>query len=257
MLENFTVTITPFGRKRNVTVYLPNEYETTQNAYPVLYMHDGQNVFRDEDASYGTSWGIPEYLEQSGFHLIVVGLDCNHERYNRFNEYGPWQNAEISKQVIDRNETLGGEGAAYIDYIVHELKPFIDAKYRTLPEETSMMGSSMGGLITTYAACKYPAVFKKAASLSSAYWFNQKEIEAFAADSALQGLERFYMDIGTNERSGKIGPEQYVASSIPVYDILKEKVPMCEFKIFEGAEHNEGAWRARLGEVFGFLFLEA
>ncbi|MFY4774294.1 alpha/beta hydrolase [Metabacillus sp. RGM 3146] len=196
------------NRDRKVAVYLPPNYKTSHESYPVLYMHDGQNVFKGEDARYGTSWGVPDFLDQSDINLIVVGIDCNHHRFERFNEYGPWVNRTISKQVIDIDEPLGGEGPAYIDYLVHELKPFIDEKYRTITNETSMMGSSMGGLISTYAACKYPNIFKRAAPVSSAYWFNQKEIEELVKLSDLSVIEKFNLDIGTKEVSSKIDAKQ-------------------------------------------------
>lgn len=254
MIESFTVRMTSLNRDRKVTVYLPQSYETSTDRYPVLYMHDGQNVFRDEEANYGTSWGIPDYLDQSSINLIVVGIDCNHHRFERFNEYGPWVNHTISRQVIDTDEPLGGEGPAYIDFLVHELKPFIDKNYRTIPDDTSMMGSSMGGLISTYAACKYPAIFKKVASVSSAYWFNQKEIEELVTLSDLSRIEKFYLDIGTQEVSSKVDAKQYVASSLPIYDVLKTKVPSCKFEIVEGAEHNEAAWRKRVPAIFNYLY---
>jgi predicted alpha/beta superfamily hydrolase len=90
MIEKFKVIITTLGRERQITIYLPENYAISSKAYPVLYMHDGQNLFEDRDASFGVSWGIKDYLEQSGLELIVVGIDCNHSGYNRFNEYGPW-----------------------------------------------------------------------------------------------------------------------------------------------------------------------
>lgn len=89
MIEKFEVFISTLERERRITVFLPKNYRDSSKSYPVLYMHDGQNLFEDRDASFGFSWGIKDYLEQSGQELIVVGIDCNHTGYNRFNEYGP------------------------------------------------------------------------------------------------------------------------------------------------------------------------
>ncbi|MFD0048197.1 alpha/beta hydrolase [Actinomycetes bacterium NPDC127524] len=254
MIEQFEVVITPFNRKRTARVYLPEDYYQNDSRYPVLYMHDGQNLFKDEDANYGLSWGISEYLTESGRKMIVVGLDCNHEGYKRLDEYGPWPSEEMSRVFPVDEATIGGEGKLYIDYIVKELKPMIDAAYRTKTEETSMAGSSMGGLISTYAACTYPDIFKRIASISSAYWFNQKEIESLIENSDLSSIEKFYMDIGTNEDTQSIGSKRYVDSSERVHHILKNRITDLRFNIIDGAVHNEQAWRERVPAIFEFLF---
>jgi predicted alpha/beta superfamily hydrolase len=254
MLEEFMITITPFNRERKIRAYLPNDYHTTNKKYPVLYMHDGQNLYRDEDASYGMCWGIKDYLDKTKLDLIVVGIDCNTEGYGRLDEYGPWENKTVGKELFNTEEIFGGEGKAYIDYITLELKPFIDKKYRTKSDDTSMAGSSMGGLISTYAACMYPSIFKKIASFSSAYWFNQKEIERLIQNSNLTSIEKFYLDVGTNESSGEMGNKRYIDSSKSVYSLLKEKIKDCHFEIIEDAVHNELAWRERVPDVFRYLF---
>ncbi|MFN7250334.1 MAG: alpha/beta hydrolase [Anaerobacillus sp.] len=255
MFEHFEVTMKPFNRKRTVRVYLPNDYyENEDKAYPVLYMHDGQNLFRDEDAGYGVCWGIADYLDQSEIEVIVVGIDCNTEGFKRLDEYSPWKSTTMSKIFPMFSEEIGGEGQQYIDYIVNELKPMIDEKYRTKQAETAMAGSSMGGLISTYAACAYPTIFKKVASVSSAYWFNQEEIEHFIRESDLSSIEKFYMDIGTKEATETIDGERYVQSSRDIYAILKDKVSDCQFEIIEDALHNEDAWRKRVPEIFRYLF---
>ncbi|QFT89538.1 enterobactin/ferric enterobactin esterase [Bacillus sp. THAF10] len=255
VIEYFHVTITPFQLNRRISVLLPQNYHQSDKKYPVLYMHDGQNLFLDEEASFGVSWGIKEYLENKpDLELIVVGIDCNQEGFERFNEYAPWENKELGQRLFNDENLKGGKGKEYIDYITHELKPFIDEKYRTLPNETALAGSSMGGLISTYAACKYPEIYKKVASISSAYWINQKEIEEYVGQSDLFALERFYMDIGTKEDTSFINHQIYVDSSQAVYDILASKVENVRFEIVEDAVHNEAAWRERLPMIFGYLY---
>ncbi|WP_113928924.1 alpha/beta hydrolase-fold protein [Bacillus sp. P14.5] len=253
MYEQFKVTITTLNRERTIRTYLPKGYkENDEKRYPVLYMHDGQNLFRDEDAGYGMAWRVGDYLDESEFEMIVVGIDCN-DGLKRLDEYAPWESSKMP-EVFDENcDTIGGEGQAYIEYIVHELKPFIDQKYRTRAGETSMAGSSMGGLISTYAACKYPHIFKRIASLSSAYWFNQEEIEALIRKSDMSAVERFYMDVGTAEVTETIDGETYERTSERVYDLLIDKVNI-RFDTIEGGVHNEIAWRERLPQVFGYLF---
>lgn len=256
MLEEFSVTITPLGRERRLRIYLPDGYAASSRAYPVLYMHDGQNLYRDEEASYGMSWGIAEYLDSRALDLIVVGIDSSTEGLQRLDEYAPWPNPDLTRRLFGESVTngFGGEGRAYVDWIVQELKPLIATRYRTLPDQTGMAGSSMGGLISTYAALAYPRVFRRVAAVSSAYWFNQGEIEGLIETSDLSAIERFYMDVGTNEWTLAIDPETYIQSSKSVYPLLRQKIERIRFDLIEGAEHNERAWRQRLPALFGFLY---
>ncbi|WJV31614.1 alpha/beta hydrolase-fold protein [Rossellomorea sp. AcN35-11] len=129
----------------------------------------------------------------------------------------------------------------------------MDHTYRTNPEKTSMAGSSMGGLITTYAACTYPHVFKRVASLSSAYWFNQIQIENLIEESELSQVERFYLDIGTKENTENPDDLTYIESSRKVFRLLKDKVQDCRFESVEGAKHNEFSWRERFPMILNYL----
>jgi len=157
------------NRERRIWVYLPPDYNQSNRRYPVLYMHDGQNLF-DQATSFAGEWQVDETLErlfkEKGFAIIVVGIDNGGER--RIDEYSPWVNSEYGR---------GGEGDAYVRFIVETLKPYIDSKYRTLPNETGIMGSSLGGLISIYAGFKYPEVFKYVGAMSPAFWFNPEIYE--------------------------------------------------------------------------------
>jgi predicted alpha/beta superfamily hydrolase len=254
MFEHFKINITPFNRERLVRVFLPKSYDNDkQKRFPVLYMHDGQNLYKNEDASYGMSWGISDFLDESGIGLIVVGIDCA-DGLQRLDEYGPWKTKAMDDMLTEEKQSIGGEGKEYIDYIVHELKPMIDQKYRTNPDDTSMAGSSMGGLISTYAACVYPSIFKRVASVSSAYWFNQEEIEALIKQSDLSSVEIFYLDIGTEESTRANDNQLYIEQSQKVYELLKSKIKQCRFEVVEGAVHNEIAWRERVPHLFSYLY---
>lgn len=259
MIETMQVTITPFDRERTVRIYTPHDYEFTDKRYPVLYMHDGQNLFNDEEATFNMSWRVAEYLDASKRDLIVVGIDCAPDEM-RLDEYGPWENPYIGESLLGQDVTLGGQGSAYIEYLVQELKPSIDANYRTNPDDTAMMGSSMGGLISLYAACVYPDVFKRVGSLSSAFWFNQTELEHFIKESSLSGVERLYMDIGRKEveKPTEDGPtnEMYLESSERIYELVKDKVNHVRFEVIEEGVHNELAWRERFPMVISYLFSE-
>lgn len=259
MIETKQVTITPFERDRTIRIYTPDDYELTDKRYPVLYMHDGQNVFDDAEASYNMSWRVGEYLDASKRDLIVVAIDSAPGEM-RLDEYGPWENPYIGESLLGRDISLGGQGSAYIEYIAQDLKPQIDTDYRTIPEEAAMMGSSMGGLISVYAACVYPEIFNRIASLSSAFWFNQTELEQLIESSELKGIERMYLDVGAKEveKPTEDGPsnEMYRESSERVHDLLKDKVEHIRFEVIEEGVHNEIAWRERFPMVLSYLFSE-
>lgn len=255
MLETFQTTITQLRRDRTVRVLLPSGYAGGERRFPVLYMHDGQNLFRDEDASYGTSWGVADHLARHGPDLIVVGIDSPRDA-RRVDELAPWPNREAAGALhAEVRAGIGGEGGTYVDWIVHELKPTIDRRYRTCPDDSAMAGSSLGGLVTLYAACRHPALFRRIAAVSNAFWFNQTEIEELVRRSDLSPLERVYLDVGTDETSGDaFGPETYVTSNQAVVRLLEGRVPRLRFDVVEGARHDEGAWRSRFGSILEFLY---
>ena len=139
MVENFTAHITPFGLDRNTFVYLPDDWQSSGRRYPVVYMFDGHNLFFDSTATYGTCWGLKEYMDAHP-QAIIVAPECNHEGNARLEEYSPydfvWQEYDIK-----------GRGKAYLDWMVQELKPLIDAKYPTLPDrENTAIGVQPRGL---------------------------------------------------------------------------------------------------------------
>ncbi|WP_075619568.1 alpha/beta hydrolase [Paenisporosarcina indica] len=255
MLEKFMITMSAFNVERTIRVYLPTDYAETNKRYPVLYMQDGQNVFEDEDAIQGVSLGLRDYLDEHKLDIIVVGIDTNTEGEERKNEFCPWIDGEYSKNLIGKPSSTGGKGTAYVDFIVHELKPFIDRKYRTLENSSSIAGISLGGLISTYAACRYPLVFKKVAVISSAFWRNQEEMEQLLQHTDLTTIEKFYMDCGTAEmKEDERISKGFLASNQRIFDILKDKIVDSKFVIIEDAEHNYTEFRKRVPDMISFLF---
>lgn len=256
MIEIFPVNLSAFKEDRLIRVYVPKNYQSSNDRYPVLFMHDGQNVFKDEDAIGGVSLGLETYLEAHELDVIVVAIDQNSNE--RFNEYCPWENGDYSRKLKGPDlKPFGGKGVQYVEFIVNELKPLIDEKYRTRKDYTSMSGISLGGLITTYAVCKYPHIFKHAAILSSGYYANQEEFEKLVRNSDLSEVNSFYMDAGTQEAGeGTFMSTEFLASNTAVYEILKDKLPHIRFDIIDGGVHNYTNFRDRVAALFSFLHIE-
>ena len=165
--------IPQLNRTRRVLIYLPPDYATSKKRYPVLYMHDGQNVF-DDLTSFSGEWGVDETLDSISSHggeMIVVAVD--HGGAKRTNEYCPYDMEKYGK----------GEGDKYVDFLAKTLKPFIDKNYRTLKSKknTFIAGSSMGGLISMYAVLKYPKLFGGAGIFSPAFWIGPKIFDEIKA----------------------------------------------------------------------------
>ena len=168
--ENFDVP--QLKTTRRIWIYLPKDYETSHKKYEVMYLQDAQNLF-DDATSYAGECQVDETLnkifEKTGKSLIVVGIDNGGEK--RIEELSPYKNAKYG----------GGNGDNYVKFIVETLKPFIDKNYRTKPQRkyTTIGGSSLGSLISVYAAVKYPETFGKVLAFSSAFWFNAKDLNAY------------------------------------------------------------------------------
>ncbi len=254
-METFKMNITPFNQERSIRVYLPYGYMEGTQRYPVLYMHDGQTVFQDEDVTDGISLRLKEYLDNKQAEVIIVGIDSNTVGNERVNEYSPWVNVEFSISYLNDNTLLGGKAEEYLEFIIHELLPLINNKYRTQSDCSYMAGCSLGGLFSTYAACRYPEVFTKVAALSSSFWFNQKEIEDLIISTNFDSINRFYLDCGTEEGTDEQSKSDFVQSQRAIYQILRDKIRNIRFNIVDGAGHNLLAFRERIPDVLSFFNL--
>jgi predicted alpha/beta superfamily hydrolase len=185
-------------------------------------------------------------------------LTQNSAGSERINDYCPWPHGKLSEEILGYLSPAGGNGEAYLDFIVDELKPLIDRKYRTIEHETAMAGISLGALITTYAACRYPHIFRKIAVLSTAYYRNQEAIEAFIKESDLNGIEKVYMDIGTKEVPDDLEASMlFIDLSKRVFGLLSSKIDDIRFQEIEDAEHHYRFFRERFPRVLSFLFENA
>jgi predicted alpha/beta superfamily hydrolase len=248
--------------RRDVYVWLPPSYaDSADKRYPVIYMHDGQNLF-DAHTSYAGEWCVDETmiaLAAEGLEAIIVALPNNADRRL---EYSPYPSGVAPEH--------DGRGDKYIAFITDTVKPMIDEEFRTLPDaaHTGIAGSSMGGLISLYALLRRPDVFSVCGAFSPAYWFGNAGLSRSVAELAT-GYGKVYMDIGTKEG--------YIFKGIPApFGVqtndgdnaylegvrrLRDGLILRGYRAGESllyveekdALHNEAAWARRLPDAMRWL----
>lgn len=253
MLKTCKVTIPKLtGRKkRKVYIYLPESYQQdSEKRYPVLYMFDGHNIFIDEEASFGKSWGMKDYMDFTQTELIIVGIECNHDPNNgRLKEYAPYSFSDPKYGKIT------GKGKLTMEWIIRWLKPQIDKRYRTLPERefTFIGGSSMGGLMSLYAVLAHNDIFSRAAALSPSLWANAREITNLIRTSQLNENTVIYMDYGSEEFSNHKGMQPLFYNTI---NALLKKGVFLTSRIAPYGTHSETSWEKQLPIVIETLIYD-
>ncbi|MDO4500348.1 MAG: alpha/beta hydrolase-fold protein [Erysipelotrichaceae bacterium] len=252
MIEKISITIDCLSdEERYLTVYVP-DFIRKDERLPVIYMMDGQNVFYDKDATYGKSWGMFDYLIKHNTRLIVVGIDSSRNPDNtRLCEYSPYSYKDFKFGKIT------GRGKTYINWIVEELKPFIDENYPTLAdrEHTMIAGSSMGGLISYYACLARNDVFGKAACLSPSLWVDNMKLVSLAKKTKCNPNTTIYLDYGSRETKGKFGKMAY-DSFWNCVDVLRRKEIHLYVHAIQFGEHNEASWERQLPVFLPLLLKE-
>ena len=230
------------NNQRKLRVYLPPSYqENAAKRYPVLYMHDGQNLFDASTAAYGVEWGIDETVNRliaTGLmdEVIVVGIDNTPDRIAG---YTPCCDPKYG----------GGKLDAYQSFVVDTVKPYVDKTWRTLPtrEHTAIMGSSLGGIASVMIAQRQSAVFSMAGGVSSSFWWNKG---AAMARPAARVSVRFYIDAGTRD-DGLAETEQMRDTMVRQgYSLGKD----LKFVAADGGSHNEKSWAARVDQPLIYFF---
>ncbi|MEM7336601.1 MAG: alpha/beta hydrolase-fold protein [Chloroflexota bacterium] len=251
-----------FVNPRHVEVWLPSGYSEGKY-YPVLYMHDGQNLFFENDAYAGITWQIDPVLSnliqtKKVPSTIVVGIWNDGDR--RYADYLPQRPfTELSdREKANITPYLNGnpvQSDSYLKFLVSELKPFIDQTYPTLSERahTKIMGSSMGGLISAYAVCEYPDVFSGAGCVST-NWISLPAVMARYMEEKLPKPQhhRFYFDYGTLGLDAFYEPHQMQVDKV-MESIGYTQSEDWVTRKFEGADHNEAAWQERVHIPLEFL----
>ncbi len=244
LIDNASFYMKSLNRYRRVWLYLPPDYNSSSKSYPVIYMHDGQNLF-DKKTSFAGEWQVDETFDkmyaQGKEVAIIVGIDNGGG--DRINEYSPWVNATYG----------GGQGDKYLSFIVDELKPYIDARYRTKKDKsnTGMIGSSMAGLISFYAGVKYPEVFGKVAPLSSSYWFSPKVYDYASLNKYDAFDQKMYMMAGGKEGGSQVS-DMYKMKNLLIFNGYGEDKIKAIDHPQEG--HNEAYWASQFETIFTWLF---
>ena len=238
------------GNRRDVLVYLPRGYRRwSRKRYPVLYLHDGQNVFDAATAFNGVEWGVDETAQRLIRTnliepLIIVAVANTGEE--RVHEYAP------TRGKFDKRRRSKGLLKDYGRFLVEELKPFIDSKYRTQRgvESTALGGSSLGGLATLVLGLWFPHVFSRLAVLSPSVWWDEYVIYGMVESLEDKLPVKIWLDTGTHEEGWERARK--------LRDLLVEKGwrvdDDLQYHEIEGADHSEGAWATRVDPVLRFCF---
>lgn len=234
-------------RNRKIWLYLPPDYETSTKNYPVIYMHDGQNLF-DNQTAFAGEWQIDETLntlfEQGDYGAIVIGIENGGNA--RIDEYTPWENAQYG----------GGEGPAYMEFIAQTLKPYVDANYRTRPaaDFNALIGSSLGGLISTFGGVSNAGVFEKIGAFSPSYWIVENEMNNYITNSTADLSDmRVYFVASSNESATLADEIETVKNLLQNKGLTTDNTLV---KIDNYGGHNEAYWSGEFAAAYQWLFAE-
>ncbi|MBO6047962.1 MAG: alpha/beta hydrolase [Erysipelotrichaceae bacterium] len=254
MIVKKDVLFTPVNKVRRLHIYLPDDYEESEEHYPVMYFFDGHNLFFDEDATFGKSWGLKEFLDHWSKKIIIVGIECGHENDERLIEYCPYHYIASFCGEID------GIGHQTLSWIADELKPMIDQTYRTYThrEATGIGGSSMGGLMAVYAAAKFNDTFSKAACLSSSIAPCMTDIVRDIKEGPIDPDTRVYLSWGEHESYSKA--KNPMNTVIARANLRAEKTFMDQgattyIYYQHNGYHSEASWERQVPLFMNFLWL--
>ena len=257
--------VVPYTKKnRRVRVLLPKNYDVdTNERYPVVYIHDGQNVLYSGESFSGHSWKIIPAIKRNPdiAKMIVVAIDNDNE--NRMNEYAPWKFTNVPFASFGFH--LGGKGIEYADFVMNTVKPFIDETYRTKSdkEHTAMIGSSLGANITQFMGLEYFDKIGRLGVFSSANWLNLESFNRYIKKKKLDNSQKIFIQVGTNEGDstdrdltyGNI-KQSYISVALSYYTQLIDcGVPTgnVSLNVIADGEHSEEEWSKHLPGCLRFL----
>lgn len=238
-VTTFTIAAAQLDTIKTIWVYLPKNYENSKKAYPVIYMHDAQNLF-DDETSYVGEWKVDEYLDTLAQNeSIIIGIEHGNEK--RIDELTPYKHEKYG----------GGQGDAYITFIKNTLKPHVDVAYRTKPEakNTMIFGASLGGLISFYAAINYPEIFGKAGVFSPSFWFSEK-IYDLVKSVDISTTSKFYFLVGDKESDTMIPDQDRMVALLKSKGVNDNQI---EYQIIKDGQHNEKLWSENFAAAYEWL----
>lgn len=253
-VETFSLGIRPLTQSpRKVYVYLPDGYEDSRDRYPVLYMFDGHNLFDDATATYGKSWGMRDYLDQTGMKLVVIGVDCNHTGKRRLNEYCPFR-VDADSWIAP----LRPQGEITAEWFARTLKPACEKRYRISRDRHSIGigGSSMGGLMSVYCIARYNRLFSRAACVSPTLDICMDPLTQLIQDSKVDPDTRVYIDFGSNEVKSKKTMAQCVDNILRINREFQKQHCSTFPNIVVGGTHSEASWETIVPLFLDYLFQE-
>lgn len=262
-LETHYLVVPYADKERRVRVLLPKDYNKDAHLrYPVVYFHDGQNVFYSRESYSGHSWKTIPMIKRNPDlpKMILVGIDNDGD--NRMNEYTPWK---ITKSPLPGNVNMGGQGHAYAAFVMDVVKPFIDETYRSKSEKefTGMIGSSLGGNITSFMGIEYKDQIGRLGIFSLANWITSNAFNQYLEERDIDTEQRVYIQVGTQEGDdtdrqlmhGNM-KQAYIDCSLDYAKKLVLKglpIEQVNLNIFADEKHNEEAWARHLPDAIRFL----
>jgi len=255
MIKVFKLQSKILKQRRNISIYIPDNHK---GPFKVLYMHDGQNLFFKETSSYGEIWDAHTQYDRflkAGLiePHIIVGID--HTKY-RMDEYAPFDNSTIYKYYPDDNR-IPHYGVAYAQFIVEELKPWVDKKFKTKKDKsnTYILGASLGGLISLYCGLKYPNVFGGIGAMSTSASWNPAGFDALLETHKATPDQKYFITCGSNESgtNDQTKNRNYTRVSKKINKQLKPYAQKVFYKVYDGGVHNETLWAAQLSEFALFM----
>ena len=246
MLIKEDVEIPYLHQMRKLHIFIPDNAQEGER-FPVFYMFDGHNLFLDEDATYGKSWGLLKYFTENNIRTMIVGIECNHKGNKRLCEFSPYSFKDPEWGNVRAT------GKKFLYWMTSDLKNYIDEKYPTLSdkEHTYLGGSSMGGLMAIYGGAMYPHIYSKSACLSPFYIFviNRLLRDIYKAND-LSGSS-FYISFGRFEFSTKKNLSHGVEEMLAVMRGLTKKNAKCYGHCYEFGDHSERSWEK---DIPNFLY---
>lgn len=261
-IETYQKQITTIqGREVTVRIMTPDGYEEGEKRYPVLYVSDGQDVFRDADILWGECSMDYEayYRSNSGLmpEFIIAAVECPRDRDERTEQYSPF-----SRGGSPSFPPIEGKGKAYLKWLTDELKPWVDRSYRTKAgaEDTGICGYSTGGLLAVYALLEYPRAFTRMIAMSSAVAIWMEELQKTFDSGTYSHIKYIYMDVGTNEFGRITTKEEFLNGAEVLYkNYIAHGVPASRirYNIYPDAVHSQLEWKKRFPDALRWIFQDS